>query len=57
MKEDMKKLNGEKTDYSKLVKYYKRKLVDYGAMKELRNFVTQNQKYIRNKVSSRIKNS
>ena len=26
-----------KTDYSKLLKYYKRKLIDYGAMRELKN--------------------
>ena len=57
MKEDMKRLNGEKTDYSKLIKYYKRKLVDYGAMRELRSFVTQNQKYTRHKVSARLLNS
>ena len=24
-------------DYSKIIKYYRRKLVDYGAMKELKN--------------------
>lgn len=57
MKEDMKRLYGQKTDYSKLIKYYKRKLVDYGAMRELRNFVTQNQKYTRHKVSARLLNS
>lgn len=56
MKEDMKKLKDEKTDYSKLVKYYKRKLVDYGAMKEIRTFTTEHQKYRRDKVSRRIAN-
>lgn len=56
MKEDMKKLKDEKTDYSKLVKYYKRKLVDYGAMKEIRACTTEHQKYRRDKVSSRIAN-
>ena len=54
MKEDMKRIQGAKTDYSKLEKYYKRKLVDYGAMREIRNFVTQNQKYKKHKVSARI---
>ena len=29
--------NKPKTDYSKLIKYYKRKLIDYGAMRELKN--------------------
>ena len=56
LKEDMKKLKDEKTDYSKLVKYYKRKLVDYGAMKEIRECTTEHQKYRRNKVSRIIAN-
>lgn len=56
IKEDMKKLRNEKTDYSKIVKYYKRKLVDYGVMKEIRTFTTEHQKYIRDKVSRRIAN-
>jgi len=54
MKDDMKKLNEEKTDYSKLVKYYKRKLVDYGVMKELRKYTTQHKKYKKNKISATI---
>ena len=39
IKNDMKKINQDniKTDYSKLIKYYKRKLIDYGAMRELKN--------------------
>ena len=37
IKNDIKKLYNQKTDYTKLIKYYKRKLVDYEAMKELRN--------------------
>ena len=51
MKEDIKRVKNEKTDYSRLVKYYKRKLVDYGVMKEIRTFTTQNQKYVKNKIS------
>ena len=35
IKDDMKKIAREKYDYSKLHKYYKRKLVDYGVMKEI----------------------
>lgn len=35
IKDDMKKIENEKCDYSKLTKYYKRKLVDYGVMKEI----------------------
>ena len=37
IKEDIKQIANQKTDYSKLIRYYKRKLVDYGAMKELKN--------------------
>ena len=39
IKKDVQKLQEEntKTDYSKLIKYYKRKLIDYGAMRELKN--------------------
>ena len=34
IKNDMKKIQNTKVDYSKLITYYKRKLVDYGIMKE-----------------------
>ena len=54
MKEDIKRVQSEKTDYSRLVKYYKRKLVDYGVMKEIRTFTTQNQKYVKNKISETV---
>lgn len=37
MKDDMKKLENGKVDYSKIMTYYKRKLVDYGAMKQIKN--------------------
>lgn len=37
IKNDLKKLEGQKQDYTTLKKYYKRKLVDYGVMRELRN--------------------
>ena len=43
----MKKLDKEKIDYSKILKYYKRKLVDYGAMRELRNSCKSEGKYIK----------
>ena len=52
MKEDIKKVNEEKIDYSKLIKYYKRKLVDYGVMKEIKTCTTQQQKYKKHKVSA-----
>ena len=35
IKDDMKKIREEKYDYSRLLKYYKRKLVDYEVMKEI----------------------
>ena len=44
----MKKLHDEKIDYTRIIKYYKRKLVDYGAMKELKGFKSEG-KYINNK--------
>lgn len=47
IKNDMKKLQQGKTDYSKILKYYKRKLVDYGAMKQIRNSYQSEGKYIK----------
>lgn len=49
MKNDIKNLNKGKTDYSKLLKYYKRKLVDYGAIKVIKNGYKSEGKYIKNK--------
>ena len=47
IKNDMKKIKEDKskTDYSKLITYYKRKLIDYGAMRELRNACISQGKY------------
>lgn len=47
IKNDMNKLNIGKTDYSKIEKYYKRKLIDYGAMRELKNSCKTEGKYIK----------
>ena len=47
IKNDIKKIKGSKIDYSKLLTYYKRKLVDYGEMKELRNSYKSEGKYIK----------
>ena len=41
IKDDMKKIENEKCDYTKLIKYYKRKLVDYEVMKQIQGFKTQ----------------
>ena len=40
IKDDIKKIKNEKYDYSKLVKYYKRKLVDYNEMNQIQGFKT-----------------
>lgn len=47
IKNDIKNLSKGKTDYSKLSKYYKRKLVDYGAMKVIRNTFKSEGKYVK----------
>ena len=41
IKDDIRKIKNEKFDYSKITKYYKRKLVDYGAMKEIQGYKSQ----------------
>ena len=48
IKDDLKKLNKYgKIDYSKIKIYYKRKLIDYNAMKTLKNSFKSNGKYIK----------
>ena len=42
IKNDLRKLEGQKQDYTTLKKYYKRKLVDFGVMREITNSVTGN---------------
>ena len=37
----MKKIREDKYDYSRLIKYYKRKLVDYEVMKEISGVKSQ----------------
>ena len=46
IKDDMKKIQNTKFDYSKIIIYYKRKLVDYGAIRELKNTCRTAEKYI-----------
>ena len=41
IKNDIAKIKDDKYDYSKLIKYYKRKLVDYEAMKQLEGFKSE----------------
>ena len=45
IKTDLKKIRNDNTDYSRLIKYYKRKLVYYGVMKEIIKAKKQNVKY------------
>ena len=45
IKNDIKNLNNSKVDYSKLMKYYKRKLIDYGVMKQLKDSYKSAGKY------------
>ena len=47
IKNDLKNLGKGKTDYTKLTKYYKRKLVDFGAMRVIRNTVKSEGKYFK----------
>ena len=45
IKNDMKKLVNSKVDYSKIMTYYRRKLIDYGAIRELKNEYKSTGKY------------
>ncbi len=47
IKNDIKKLDKGKTDYSKLFKYYKRKLVDYGAIRQIKNSYKSDKNYVK----------
>ena len=49
IRNDIKKLNNGKTDFSKLMKYYKRKLVDYGAMRQIQNSCVSQGRYTKTK--------
>lgn len=40
LKSEITKIRNEKYDYSRLIKYYKRKLVDYGVMREIKGFAS-----------------
>ena len=53
IRDDIVKVQKEKTDYSNLIKYYKRKLIDYGVMKEIKVHKTEDKRY--NKKGIKIK--
>ena len=55
IKIDLKKLDKEKQDYTTLKKYYKRKLVDYGAMREIKNSAVGNYNNINTLKGEKIK--
>ncbi|MCF0125842.1 MAG: hypothetical protein HUJ68_08865 [Clostridia bacterium] len=52
IKDDMKKLKDVKIDYSKLEKYYKRKLVDYEEIRRLKDSYKSVGKYVKSKGSN-----
>lgn len=54
IKNDLSKIKNEKTDYSRLIKYYKRRLVDYGVMKEIKLGKTNNKRYTRKTIKELI---
>ena len=45
IKNDINKIENAKIDYSKIITYYKRKLIDYGAIRELKNIYKSVGKY------------
>ena len=55
VREEIKCIQTEKTDYSKLVKYYKRKLVDYGVMREIKEVKTESRSFARKGITVKIK--
>ena len=54
VKEDLKHIQNSKTDYSKLAKYYKRRLIDYKAMRELKNTYYSKGIYTKTKEQSHV---
>ena len=55
IREDIVKSEKEKTDYTRLIKYYKRKLVDYGVMREIKQVKTLEENFKRTKCEIGIK--
>ncbi len=49
IRNDMKKIKDDKIDYSKILKYYKRKLVDFGVLRFLKNSYISKGKYTKTK--------
>lgn len=55
IKNDMNKIKDNKIDYSRLITYYKRKLVDYGAIREIKNSFKSIGKYKGNIQINKVK--
>jgi len=56
IKNDLKKIDGQKQDYTTLKKYYKRKLVDFGVMREISNHARGNYGNVENVCKFRGRN-
>ena len=56
IKNDIEKIKNDKYDYTGLIKYYKRKLVDYGAMKEIQGHKSEGKYFSKTKIKDFIEN-
>ncbi len=56
IKNDLEKIKTDKYDYTGLIKYYKRKLVDYGAMKEIQGHNSEGKYFSKTKLKDFIEN-
>ena len=56
IKSDLNKIKNGKYDYTGLIKYYKRKLVDYGAMKEIQGYKSEGKYCSKSKIKDFIEN-
>lgn len=54
IREDLKQLNDNKKDYTRILKFYKNKLVELGAMRQLKNSAKTYNFYTKNKNSSSV---
>jgi len=54
IKNDIEKIKNDKYDYTGLIKYYKRKLVDYGAMNEIQGHKSEGKFFSKTKIKDYI---
>ena len=57
IKNDISKIKNDAYDYSRLIKYYKRKLVDYDAMKEISGFKSQGHYISKSKLKGKLESN